>query len=172
MRIFYVYQGDSYVLECHGEYVWSPKLAKNGSKNAGFSMMKEVSMGDLIFHHCKGEIKAISVAQSNCIDCAMPEELNQFTKKWNNDGYIINTAYKEFTFPFRFTEENRNGLRVNYTANSAFTKEGLGKQQYMCALNKKHALYLIEEVSKKLKPEEESIKNILENAKNIIKDKP
>ena len=42
MSVYYVYQGETFDEERSGGYVWSPKLTKNGKKNAGYTMMTNV----------------------------------------------------------------------------------------------------------------------------------
>jgi len=42
MPVFYVFQGETYDHERSGEYFWSPKLAKGGRRNAGYTMMTKV----------------------------------------------------------------------------------------------------------------------------------
>lgn len=144
MSIFYVYQGDTYELEFKGGYVWSPKLTKSGRENVGYSKMTQVRKGDFILHHCQGKIVAISITQSDCKDCQKPLELEQPSNEWRSDGYIIYTNYVEFDSPV-ILSNYKNWLIDNYKEDSAFTKNGTGKQQYMCSLNTEHAIFLLKE---------------------------
>ena len=68
MSVFYVFQGETYDHERRGGYVWSPKLARGGRRNAGYAMMSNVRKGDFILHNSNGKIMAISIAKTDCYD--------------------------------------------------------------------------------------------------------
>lgn len=158
MNIFYVYQGDTYLEERDGGYVWAPKLNKNGQKNNGYTMMTNIKKGDYIFHNCSGKVMAISIAKTDCYDSEKPAELTRVPIEWNNDGYRIDTTYYELDNPLIVTEY-KNWIKEHYKKYSAFTIKGTGKQQYMCALDDEHAEYLLKKIIDLQL--EESIKNIL-----------
>lgn len=143
MNVFYVYQGDTYNYECLGGYVWSPKLNKSGHKNAGYNTMTKIKKNDFIFHNCNGKLMAISVAKTDCYDSDRPAELMNNSNNWNNDGYRIDTDYIVFNKPLNITKY-KDWLKLYYKKNSAFDKNGIGKQQYMCELDEEHAIYLLE----------------------------
>lgn len=81
MSVYYVYQGETYDEERSGGYVWSPKLTKNGKKNAGYTMMTNVKMGDFILHNSNGKIMAVSIAKADCKDGKQPKELADHYKE-------------------------------------------------------------------------------------------
>jgi len=149
MSVFYVYQGDTYKLERAGGYVWSPKLNKNGHKNAGYSKMAEVKQGDFIIHNKAGKIMAISIVQSDCQDGDRPNELEGkgTTGDWDVDGYYIPTEYYDLDNPVVVTKY-KEWLKAHFDESSAFTVAGTGKQQYMCSISDEHAIYLLEKAIK------------------------
>lgn len=154
MAVYYVFQGNTYDDEHTGGYVWSHKFNKAGHKNAGYEMMKNIFKGDYIFHNFKGKIVALSIAQTNCFETSP-------TKKLPVEGYRINTRYYELEVPL-ITKYYEEWLRTHYLPCSAFAKNGKGKQQYMCHLANKHAVYILQEIVKIQKNKQ--LINILKSA--------
>ena len=168
MSIFYVFQGETYNQERTGGYVWSPQFNKAGYRNAGYEKMKEIKVGDFILHNANGEIKAISVAKTNCYKSDQPKELLIAEKQfeWGMEGYRIDVEYYDFEVPL-ITSNYREWLIENYKIDSAFTVKGRGKQQYMCNIHKEHALHFIEEAIRLQK--NEKVIECLKKALNIYK---
>ena len=134
MSIFYVFQGKTYNQERDGGYVWSPKLTKDGKKNAGYENMTQVHKGDYILHNNNGEVVAISLALSNCYS------------DWADDGYKINLEYHEFEVPLKITE-HKEYLTAFNSEESAFDFRGIGKRQYMCHISDLHANYILSKLA-------------------------
>ena len=147
MSLFYVFQGSTYEKELNGEYVWSPQLTKNGRKNAGFTNMTKIKKGDFILHNCNGEILAISIAKSDCYEEDQPRELaeGETMNKWQKEGYKVDLKYYPFDSPLK-TADYREWLKKHYDEESAFNKEGRGKQQYLCMLAESHTVFLLEKI--------------------------
>lgn len=146
MSIFFVYQGQTFAQESQGGYVWSPKRAKNGGKNKGFTNVSEIRKGDYILHSHDAKIKAISIAKSDCESAEKPNNLRvtKLADVWDNDGYKVYSNYIIFEIPLDLSH-HRQWLKDNYQDDSPFTKYGLGRQQYMCHLPNLHAEYLLKE---------------------------
>ena len=148
MSIFYVFQGKTYNQERDGGYVWSPKLTKDGKKNAGYENMTQVHKGDYILHNNNGEVVAISLALSNCYSAGQPAELKNAQKDidWADDGYKINLEYHEFEVPLKITE-HKEYLTAFNSEESAFDFRGIGKRQYMCHISDFHANYILSKLA-------------------------
>lgn len=144
MSIFFVFQGETYHEERTGGYVWSPQLNKAGGHNAGYEKMKDIKAGDFILHNENGKIVAISIAKTNCYEADQPRELLVADKDIELDikGYRVDTEYYDFDIPLK-TADYRDWLCENYRADSAFTANGRGRQQYMCDLARDHAVFLL-----------------------------
>lgn len=61
---------------------------------------------------------------------------------WNKEGYRVDLTYYQFDVAL-FTSDFRQWLIDNYKENSAFAKNGRGKQQYMCTLDEEHIKVLL-----------------------------
>ncbi len=171
MSVFYVFQGETYDIERRGEYVWSPKLAKGGRRNAGYTMMTNVHRGDFILHNSNGRVMAISIAETDCYDARQPRELaNADTSViWDEDGYRIDTHYYDVDIPLS-TADYQQWLKDHYIDGSAFTTAGRGKQQYMCALADEHAILLLEHAIG-LQRNQRVLKNLRDALSDIVGDK-
>lgn len=171
MSVFYVFQGETYEQERRGGYVWSPKLAKGGRRNAGYTMMTKVHKGDFILHNSNGKVMAISIAQTDCYDGTQPRELADAdtTVTWDDDGYRIDTEYYDFDVPLVTTDYQR-WLKDHYIEGSAFTTAGRGKQQYMCSLTDEHAIFLLDKAIG-LQRDPDVLKNLRDALSDIIGDK-
>lgn len=165
MAIYYVFQNQTYKEERSGGYVWSPKLNKAGHKNAGYTTMTNIKENDFILHSCSGKILSISRTKTDCFDALKPKEL---LIDWDTDGYQVNVEYFDFGVPL-IVNNYRDWLQAHYIKDSAFTKAGRGKQQYMCHLAKEHAIYLLEQAIKFQK--DITISEVLEEALNNLNHK-
>ena len=167
MSVYYVFQGETYVEERNGGFVWSPKLNQKGIKTKGFSTMTKIKRGDFIIHHCNGEIKAISITKNDCYESIKPYKIGK-GNNWSNEGYRVDTNYTEFDKSVKLAD-HKDWLMKHYSEDSAFTKNGTGKQQYMCTIVENHALYLLEQAMK-LQSNEATIKVINDALADIRED--
>ena len=168
MAIFFVFQGKSYTQESVGGYVWSPQTTKSGTQNPGYNTVAEIRKGDYILHCDHGNIKAISIAESDCQNSEKPGNL-QKTKidaEKNVPGFKVNCDYVFLNKPLQLSE-HWEWLSNNYEKDSAFRKDGKGKQRYMCFLSDTHASYLIKEALALQPPESRAWKRLAEALKNI-----
>jgi len=166
-----VFQGETYAEEKLGGYVWSPQRNKNGRKNAGYTTMTNIHKGDIIFHNSNGKFMAIGVATSNCYEAVQPEELVRAntTIDWEKSGYRVDVRYFELDTPLKVTEF-KEWLQKHYLVGSAFTKNGTGKQQYMCSLADEHAIFLLEKAIGLQKSEQtvKKLKQFLDDIKGAV----
>lgn len=163
MAIFYVFQGVTYEQERKGGYVWSPQVDKSGRQNAGYKKMQEICKGDFILHNYNGKIMSLSIAKDNCQDANLPNELTNVNApvKWGRKGFKVELEYLDFDVPIIVTEY-KDWLRTHYSDGSAFTKNGTGKQQYMCSISDEHAIFLINKAIEK--QQSTKVKNKLKDA--------
>lgn len=144
MAVFFVNQGVSYAEESHGGYVWAPQRNRSGNRNAGFSTMTDIHQNDFIIHNKDSIVKAISVASTDCYNAQQPSELYSVSNNsWTDEGYRVDCAYYVLDNPIDL--RNIKDWLVDHADNSsAFTRVGTCKQQYMCHITEKHAIYILE----------------------------
>lgn len=171
MAVYYVFQGETYNEEKMGGYVWSPQRNRRGHMNAGYTMMTNIRKGDFILHNSNGKIVAISAARNDCYEANQPHALTmaKTSVEWNEEGYRVDTNYFEFDVPLIATNY-KNWLADHYVEGSAFTRAGLGKQQYMCSLADEQAIFLLNKAIEL--QEDEIVLNHLKDAlAEIVGDK-
>ena len=61
-RYFIVFQNRPFDVESKGQYLWCPKADSRGGWCHHWKRLTEVKKGDIIFHCCSGEIRAVSEA--------------------------------------------------------------------------------------------------------------
>lgn len=135
MSIFYVFQGKTYEQEKDGEYIWTPKLTKDGKQNPDYEIMTEIQPGDFILHDKNGEVVAISLARTK----------RNFEDQ--SDEYKKNLDYCEFEIPFK-TTNYQDFFARSFNEDSAFDKKGEGKKQYLCHLSDIHADFIITQIAR------------------------
>lgn len=149
MKFFWVYQGKTYDLECKGGYVWSPQKTKNGGINKGYENMRLIKKGDIIFHCCKGYIKAISEAKSDCYEADQPAELiKDQAGVWNKKGYKVNLKYQNLFCPYHIDYKDREWLARNYEKGCPFQCDGGGRMTYMNPMDMKYVKYFLNILSR------------------------
>lgn len=146
MAVYYVFQGETYKEERDGGYVWSPQRTASGHKNAGYTMMTKIRKGDVIIHNANSKILSISITENDYYEAKQPYELSiaKTSSNWNNEGFRVDTRYIDLDTPITVTNY-KTWLAEHYIEDSAFTKKGTGKQQYMCHLADEHAIFLLKE---------------------------
>lgn len=166
MSVYFVYQGITYDDQRAGGFVWSPKLNKAGHKNQGFTTMTLIRKDDFILHSVNGQVKSISIAQTDCFDGARPDYLSVEDAPWAEDGYQVDTVYTNLDQPLSI-REHREWLAEKPKQNSAFTKAGTGKQQYMCPLDDEHAIYLLDQAIN-IQTSEDTVRVLRDALEDII----
>ena len=171
MAVYYVFQGETYNEERAGEYIWSPRLNKNGGRNAGYTMMTNVRKGDFILHNSNGKVLAISIAKEDFYEATQPRELvvAETSVEWSDEGYRVDTEYYDFEVPL-YTTPYKEWLERHYIEGSAFTRAGSGKQQYLCHLADEHAIFLLEKAIE-LQKNPQVIRQLKAALSDIVDDK-
>lgn len=145
MKFWWVNQNQTYKHEITGGYLWSPKLTKVGRKTPFYDYMIEVKPGDLIFSFVDTKIRAIGVAQENCISKDRPLEFGQVGELWDKDGWYVSVKFKEFSKENRIRlKEDIEQLRPYLDFKHApLSKEtGNGKELYLTTVTSELAFKL------------------------------
>ena len=144
---FYVFQGDTFDLECRGGFIWAPQHNQSGRKVFHWENMTLVKKGDIILHGCNARVVAVSVAVSDCYDCDRPKE-RAFEEAWNNEGRRVDLKYYVFQNPIKTSDyipEILEYCRVKY---SPFDRDGSGNMGYLYELNRELAKVFLREAVK------------------------
>lgn len=138
LNYWWVNQNKTFKQEVGGNYMWSPRVKKNGMKNPFYEFMLQVQPGDIVFSYAQQQICAVGVV----IGPATPAG-NPFTEQtgalWNEDGWLVEVAFVKL--------ESQVSPRDHWSAlapllgekYTPLTAEGRGKEFYLTALDKAFA---------------------------------
>lgn len=92
VRCWWVNQGKTFDAEHLEGIVWAPQTDKRGSTPFHWENVSRVKTGDLIFNYCKGQIKAVSVCNSDGREASRPAALDQ-GHGWERKGWKAGLTY-------------------------------------------------------------------------------
>lgn len=139
-------QGLTYDIEKREGTIWAPQKDKNGNIPHSWLRMKEVKLGDRIFHYLKGEIVAVSMAISDCEEDKQPEYVNSF-EQWAEKGFLVRLRYYELESPLsirKYFSEFKRFLPLKY---SPFQQNGSENLGYLYPCNEELTIKLLDLIS-------------------------
>jgi len=141
-KYFYVFQNQSFNEECEGEYLWAPKLSKDGKQQHHWTRLKEIKKGDVIFHGYKQHVVAVSIAKADAYVAERPGELPE--ENWTIDGWRVDTEY--FIFPHSIAPKDywKDIKVLQPDKYSPFDKNGSGNMGYLFPLSQELARYFLD----------------------------
>lgn len=141
-QYFFVFQNKSYDAERRGGYLWAPKSNQDGRRVSHWIMMEEVEKGDIIIHSVNKEIRAISIATSNCYSASQPDELKR-EQMWEDDGYMVDCQYIDIQYPIVTSNYMDQILELQPAKYAPFNNIGRGNTGYLFASNSKLTQFFI-----------------------------
>ncbi|EHQ9271283.1 DUF4263 domain-containing protein [Vibrio parahaemolyticus] len=92
---WWVNQGHSFERDINAGCIWSPQTLSNGRKSYSFDCMTRVSVGDVIFSYSRGEIRAVGIASSSCLDSEFPSEFESYlSNSFSRKGWLIKVDWE------------------------------------------------------------------------------
>lgn len=144
-QYFFVFQNKSFDAERRGGYLWAPKSNQNGRKFSHWTMMEEVCKGDIIIHSVNKNIKAISIATSDCYSKDQPDELKS-EKMWEDDGYMVDCQYIDIQYPIITSDYMNSILELQPEKYAPFNNIGRGNTGYLFASNSELTQFFIDKL--------------------------
>lgn len=144
-QYFFVFQNESYKDEKAGQYLWAPKSNQKKHNISHWKRMTEIKKDDTIFHSVNRKIKAISIAQTNCLSEDRPPELKE---TWTTAGWKVSSKYYELEEEFNISDHIEVLMKLQPDNNGPFNVNGNRKQGYLFSANKAMFDYIMEEVIK------------------------
>ncbi len=99
MRFWWVNHKQTFRHEVGGGYVWSPKVNRNGHRNAAYDFMTEVMPGDVVFSYAFAKIQALGFAVSSCYSSPRPDEFGKIGLSWNLIGWRVDVRFQKLEEP-------------------------------------------------------------------------
>lgn len=101
MRYWWVNQNQTFQQEVHGNYLWSPKRKRDGSRNPFYESMREVAPGDLVFSFADTFVRAFGIAQSHAYEAPKPAEFGNAGRQWDQIGWRVDVQFQRVERGFR-----------------------------------------------------------------------
>lgn len=146
MNSYIVMQGHTYKEEKDLAIIWSPQRDRGRNVPHSWLRMTEVEAGDRVFHYVKGNIVAISVAITDCLEVSKPSTL-QNHEQWNDSGYLVELQYHELEVPLNVRAAFDEIVPLLPLKYSPFQQDSNGNQGYLYPCNEELAIKLLELIS-------------------------
>ena len=143
MNYWWVNQGQTYEFEVDGDFLWSPKVSKDGTRNQFYENMTLLRPGDLVFSYNDKMIRAIGTVQRNASTSAKPD-FRTAGSNWADIGWLAEVSFIEIPNPFepkRYIETIRPLLDEKYAPLRA---TGDANQAYLFSISEKLGKYLLD----------------------------
>jgi hypothetical protein len=152
MNFFFVFQNKSYTREYSGNYLWAPKHDKKGNPKSHWKSMQSVKAGDVIFSSVNQEIRAIAVAQKDCMDAISP--LGEYAELWEKDGYRVEVKYHFLEKPLSIDGYRNELVHLMPSYNAPLNRTGKSNTGYLFNINEDVSDYLMNKIKETLSEEE------------------
>jgi putative restriction endonuclease len=95
MKFWWVNQGQTFTQEVGGGYLWAPKTQRNGVALRSYSLMLEIAVGDIIYSHSDGKLRARGVVRESAVSSPQPANLLEVGQDlWLNDGWLVQVDFE------------------------------------------------------------------------------
>lgn len=145
-KFWWFNQGGSYDIEKNGNFIFAPLFDRKGTIPSHWRSLRKVKKNDIIFHYCKGLLKAISLVTTSASQTKHPAD--------NTDGLLIKTDYFELPDPIPLNEISKDSRFKEHP----FDKNGEVNQGYLFPLTS--------EFVKKILASFESVNEVLKKLTN------
>lgn len=135
VKTFYVFQGSTFNIEYSGGFIWAPQYNPDGKRFFYWDNMMLVEKGDIVFHGCRGDVVAVSIAVSDCYDCDRPEDRTFEKNSWIKEGRRVDLKYTTFRNPIKTSDFRGDILKYCKKDYSPFDKNGNGNMGYLYELD-------------------------------------
>lgn len=80
--------------EVAGDYLWSPKLNRNGRRNQFYENMRLAKPGDTVFSFIGSRIGAVGTVSDFATTAPKPAEFKGAGDYWSNEGWYLPVSFK------------------------------------------------------------------------------
>jgi hypothetical protein len=87
--------------EIEGQYLWSPKINANGSRNEFYNNMRRGSPGDLVLSYADQHIGHVGRLAEFAFAAPKPEEFGTVGANWSRDGWLLPVYWTKLVPPIR-----------------------------------------------------------------------
>ncbi len=137
MRYWWVNHKKTYRQEIEGQYIWSPKATKVGSRNQTYDNLRLAVPGDVVFSYAGTRIKQVGVVSRPAVSCPKPESFGSAGQNWQIDGWMVPVSWRALLVPLRpkdLIDELRPLLPVKHSPIASDTGNGR-ENVYLAAIS-------------------------------------
>lgn len=87
--------------EIEGQYLWSPKSERNGSRSQFYDNMRIASRGDLVLSYANGLVGWIGRVADFAMAAPKPSEFGNVGGYWDNEGWLLPVYWTPLSPPVR-----------------------------------------------------------------------
>ena len=144
MKGWWVNQGLRFAEERKLSCLWSPMKGGDGRSISHWDVMKQVKIGDLVFHYSKGFIRAYSHVLSESEISPKPNTEGHNRGFESTEGYFIRVGITDLMPEISLDEIPEECKSVD---TKIFTKDGFPKQGYLFPVEDQLTNFLISRIS-------------------------
>jgi hypothetical protein len=164
-QFWWVNQSKTYATEQEGGFLWAPQKDQRQTLQFHWENVNKAKKGDIIFHYATGNLRSVSIAQTDGYESNRPEDLSG--SDWAKQGWRVDVLYEELTdqIPIEKIGANLAKLNIKY---GPINKTGGVNQGYLFQLSEDAVQIIAKRVSlENLSSEIKSqIQKILSDAKD------
>lgn len=113
--------------EIDGQYLWSPKTERNGSRSQFYDNMRLASPGDVVMSYANGQVGWIGRVAEFAFTAPKPAEFGNVGSYWDHEGWLLPVYWTPLSPPVRpkaMIERLGPLLPQKYSPISALTGDG------------------------------------------------
>lgn len=149
---WWVNQSGTFHHEVGGNFIWSPKVERDGKRNQSYDFMTEVCPGDVVFSYAKTLIRAVGIAQSPSYFFPRPAEFGKSGVVWNDSGWRVDVAFEQLVAPISPRARLPDVVPLLPKKYSPINAKGFGQQKiYLARISRELAALLAESLSPTLR---------------------
>jgi len=143
VKYWWVNQGQTYDFEVEGDFLWSPKESKGGSRNQYYENMTLLKTGDIVFSYNDKNIRAVGTVQEKAVTTPKPNFQNAGSN-WSESGWYVEVSFNKLDNPFepkKYLNKIKPLLPDKY---APLDKNGDGAQAYLFGISDELGKLLLE----------------------------
>lgn len=94
-QFWWVNHKQTFNQEIGGEYLWSPKTNKNGTRSEYYLNMRRAAPGDLVLSFADQKIRHVGRVAEFAFTAAKPTEFGNAGANWSNEGWYLPVYWTE-----------------------------------------------------------------------------
>jgi putative restriction endonuclease len=100
-RYWWVNHNQTWLQEIEGQYLWSPKVNANGTRNEFYNNMRRASPGDLVLSYADQQVSRIGRIAEFAFAAPKPEEFGPVGANWSREGWLLPVYWTSLVPPIR-----------------------------------------------------------------------